>query len=100
MVTNTTNTTNTIIKYPGHWKNYNHYRAFVYRPYYYPNYNTPYFTSRYISNNDKIYDPTAKHIRQINLNDGTIIEGFSSNNSWFLLFILLLGISYVVYKKM
>ncbi len=87
------------IKNPGHWRAKNHYRAFVYRPYYFPNYNTPYFTSRYISNNNRIYNPTARSMRQINLNDNTIIEGFNTNNSRFLLFILFVGMSYIVYKK-
>ena len=87
------------ITHPGHWRAKNHYRSFVYRPYYYPNYNTPYFTSRYISNNDRIYDPTARYTRQINLNDSTTIEGFNTNNSWFLLLILVICIGYIIYKK-
>lgn len=97
--TSTSSTTSTVIKYPGCWRNKNHYRAFVYRPYYFSNYNTPYFTSRYISNNDKIYDPILRHIRQINLKDGTMIEGFSENNSWVILFILLTGLLCFAYKK-
>lgn len=66
-----------IIKCPiNKWRQQDHYRAFVYRPYYYTYYDYPYYESKYISHNDKIYDPTLACTRKIKLNDGTLIEGF------------------------
>jgi len=91
-----------IIKCPdSKWRHQDHYRSFVYRPYYYTYYDYPYYESKYISHNDKIYDPTLTCNRKIKLEDKTIIEGFSnkSNIITILCFIIVLFIIFHLLQK-
>lgn len=77
-----------------HWINKPYTTAFVYKPYYYPNENTPYFESIYKSHHDKQYIPTPICNNNIKLRDGTIIEGFGFNYL-FIVFIILLFFVFV-----
>ena len=81
-----------------YWKSHKHYRSFVYRPYYYTYYDYPYYESQYISFNDKIYDPTLKIINKIKLDDGTVIEGFSTGVNRYIIFLIILLVIYIFCK--
>lgn len=79
-----------IIECPSQYKKRDHYRAFVYWPYYYYFYDKPYFTSRYIGEYNEEYVPETNCKRKLILQDGTIIEGFANSYSTFMLVCILI----------
>ena len=72
----------------------------AYELYYYPNHDVPYFVSDYIGQHDYKYLPdTTKKYKNIVLNDGTVIEGFSKSYSeWFVIIFVLL-ILFLLFSK-
>jgi hypothetical protein len=78
------------IKCHNYWKNGEYNTSLVYWPYYYYYNNDPYFVSKYNARHDMIYDPKQRCVRNIRLNNGTVIEGFGSNNNFLFILVLIL----------